>query len=106
MKRISILGLTLGLSVAFAACDYSNGPGKEPQHSQDFTTIPPATANETDRDSISSQQRVERPVGKGSAADQKTSVDAGLQGAPNNASSPVGDIPTESEEARSTAREN
>jgi hypothetical protein len=106
MKRTTSLLLALGLGAALTACDYSNGPGKEPQAgSQDFTTAPPATANETNRDSISGGQEVHTPIGKGSAADQKTSADAGLQSAPGNASSPVNKMPQESPEARSTARE-
>lgn len=106
MKRTLSFLLALGLASAFTACDYSNGPGKEPQAgSQDFTDAPPATANETNRDSISGGQEVHTPIGKGSAADQKTSADAGLQNAPGNATSPTNTMPQESQEARSSARE-
>jgi hypothetical protein len=102
MKRILPLLLAGSLVSALTACDYSNGPGKDTQASQDFTTAPAATTNETDRDSLSGGQRVETPTGKGSAADQKTSADAGLQSAPGNANSPVNNMPQESPEARST----
>lgn len=106
MKRIPLFGLALGLGLLLSACDYSYGPGVDPQHSQDFSTYLPATANEINRDSLSQQQRVERPIGKGSAADQRTSADAGIQSAPYNASSPTATMPRgESGEVRSTARE-
>lgn len=110
MKRISHLLLAAVLATAtLAACDRQNSPGKDPQFSQDFTTAPPATTNETDRDSISGEQRVETPVGKGSAADQKASqgdADASLEASPSNPKSPTNTIPQQSEEAKSTAREN
>lgn len=106
MTRTTSLLLALSLGAALTACDSTNSPGKDPQRSQDFTNAPPATANETDRDSLSGGQRVEKPIGKGSAADQKTSADAGLQSAPGNASSPVNNMPQESPEARSTTRKD
>ena len=102
MKRILPL-LAAGSLLALTACDPTNSPGKDPQRSQDFTNAPPATANETDRDSLSGGQDTYTPIGKGSAIDQKTSADAGLQSAPGNASSPVNNMPQESSEARSTA---
>ncbi|MBC6696501.1 hypothetical protein [Hymenobacter sp. BT190] len=102
MKRIPSLLLACSLGLSLTACDYNKTPGKDPQASQDFTEAPAATTNETDRDSLSGGQRVETPIGKGSAADQKTSADAGLQSAPGNANSPVNNIPQESPEARST----
>lgn len=105
MKRTTSLLLALGLGAGLSACDYNNTPGKDPQASQDFTDAPKATSNETDRDSLSGGQRVEPPVGLGSAPDQKTSTDAALDGAPKSPGSPTTTMPTESEEARSTNRE-
>jgi len=105
MKRISHLLVALVATASLAACDRTNSPGKDPQASEDFTNAPPATSNETDRDSISVRERVEEPIGKGSAADQQTSADAGLQSSPGNPSSPTGTIPQESQEAQSKGRE-
>ena len=107
MKNLShlLLALLTAASLILVACDPQNSPGKDPQRSEDFTQAPPATSNETDRDSISSRQRVEPPIGKGSAADQQTSADAGLQSAPGNPSSPTSTVPQQSPEAQSKARE-
>ena len=103
MKRLPHL-LGLLAIVALSACDAQNSPGKDPAREQDFSSMPPATANETDRDSISSQERVEKPIGKGSAADQAASGSGSMQQAPGDVSSPTSQIPTESPEVKGTAR--
>ncbi|MBD2714945.1 hypothetical protein KBK19_07855 [Microvirga sp. STR05] len=105
MKRSFTFLLALSLGAALTACDYNNTPGKDPQASQDFSDAPKATTNETDRDSLSGGQNVETPTGLGSAADQKTSTNAALEGAPSSPGSPTTTMPTESEEGRSTTRE-
>ncbi|RSK23901.1 hypothetical protein [Hymenobacter metallilatus] len=105
MKRLLSLTLAAGLATALTACDYNNTPGKDPQASQDFSEAPKARATETDLDSISSQQEVNTPVGTGSAADQKTSTDAALEGAPNSPSSPTSTMPSNSSEGNASARE-
>ncbi|MBC8083202.1 MAG: hypothetical protein H7Z21_08325 [Hymenobacter sp.] len=106
MKQLSHLLLAVLATASLAGCDPQNSPGKDSQRSEDFTTAPPATSNETNRDSISSQQRVEKPIGKGSASEQTSSPDAGLQAAPGSRSSPTSTIPQpqESPEAQSKAR--
>lgn len=106
MKPTFALLLAGGLLATLASCDYHNSPGKDPQVSQDFTPAVPARAMEINRDSITGRQDTYTPIGRGSAADQKTSVDAALDGAPNNASSPVGDMPSSNPEVTSTARES
>jgi len=97
--------LLAGTLATLSACDYNKTPGKDPQASQDFSEAPKARATETDLDSISSQQEVNTPIGKGSAADQKTSPDAALDAAPGNPNSPTSTMPESSPEARSTTRE-
>ncbi|RSK47782.1 hypothetical protein [Hymenobacter rigui] len=105
MKRLLSLGLTATLACSLAACDYNNTPGKDPQASQDFSDAPKARATETNLDSISGQQEVNTPTGKGSAADQKTSADAGLDAAPNNPNSPTSTMPQSSPEGNASTRE-
>lgn len=108
MKRISHLLLAVAAVASLAACDRQNSPGKDPQVTEDFSDAPPATANETDRDSISGVERVEKPVGKGSAADQQANqgnADAALESSPSNPNSPPNRMPDESEEAKSKGRE-
>ncbi|MBX0292905.1 hypothetical protein K3G63_20855 [Hymenobacter sp. HSC-4F20] len=104
MKRLLLL-LTSGLLVSLTACDYNNTPGKDPQVSQDFSTYRKASATETNRDSVSGGDEAYTPIGTGSAQDQKTSTDAALEGQPNNANSPVGDMPATNNEVKSTTRE-
>ncbi|UOG73707.1 hypothetical protein MTX78_16475 [Hymenobacter tibetensis] len=104
MKRFPHLLALLAIA-SLSACDPQNSPGKDPQRSEDFSQNPPATANETDRDSISGGQRVEKPIGKGSAADQKTSGSDSYQAAPGDRSSPTSQMPTNSEELKGNARE-
>ncbi|HEX8427276.1 hypothetical protein [Hymenobacter sp.] len=104
MKRLPHLLALLAIA-SLAACDPQNSPGKDPQRSEDISQIPPATANETNRDSISSQQRVEKPIGKGSAADQAASGSGSLQQAPGDRSSPTSTIPTKSTEQQGKAQE-
>ncbi|SET01296.1 hypothetical protein [Hymenobacter actinosclerus] len=94
---------TLGLGLT-TACDYDNGPGKEPQFSQDFTNGPEATAADTDLDSVSQSQNAYTPIGKGSAADQKTSTNSAVEAAAGT--SPTGSMPQTNDEAKSTTREN
>jgi hypothetical protein len=108
MKRISHLLLAVAAVASLAACDRQASPGKDPQVTEDFSDAPPATVNETDRDSISGGQRVEAPAGKGSAADQQASqgdADAALESSPSNPNSPPNRMPKESEEAKSKGRE-
>lgn len=105
MKRAFALLLSTGLLTTLAACDYNSTPGKDPQVNQDFTEAMPARSTEISRDSISGGDEAYTPIGTGSANDQKTSVDAGLEGAPKNAGSPASDIPTDNAEVRSTTRE-
>jgi hypothetical protein len=105
MKRLLPFALAAVLTSVFSACDYNNTPGKDPQASQDFTEAPKARATETNLDSISGQQVVTQPQGTGSAADQKTSVDAALEGTPNSPSSPASTMPSNSTEANASARE-
>lgn len=93
--------LTLGLATA---CDYDKGPGKEPQFSQDFTKGQEATAADTNLDSISQSQDAYTPIGKGSAADQKTSVDAAMDANPGT--SPINSMPESNSEVKATTREN
>lgn len=102
MNRVLTLGLlaTLGLGL-ITACDYENGPGIEPQFSQDFTNGPRATAADTDLDSVSQSQNAYTPIGKGSAADQRTSVNGAMR-----AKSAVSSIPKANPEAKATTREN
>ncbi|MFD2786422.1 hypothetical protein [Hymenobacter rubripertinctus] len=107
MKRLLsfalVAALTAALAASLTACDYNNTPGKDPQASQDFTNAPKATATETNLDSISGSQEVHTPIGKGSAADQQTSVDAALDAAPGN--SPTSTMPQTNTEARASTRE-
>lgn len=105
MKRSFLFLLLGGLLTTFTACDYTSTPGKDPQASQDFTRAPKARATETNLDSISGGDEAYEPIGKGSAADQKTSADAGLQSAPGNANSPVSTMPQNNTETQSTTRE-
>lgn len=105
MKRLSLLLLPALLLASLSACDPRNSPGKDPQRSQDFTNAPEARATETDLDSISGGQEVYEPGGVGSAADQQTSVDAGLNAAPSNANSPTAGQPEQPTEPQGTARE-
>ena len=105
MKRFSPLLAVLAIA-SLSACNQQNLPGTEQDREQDFSTMPPATANETNRDSISSQQRVEKPIGKGSAADQAASGSGSMQHAPGDPSSPTSTIPTKSEEQQGNVREN
>lgn len=103
MKCLLSLGLLAALAASLTACDYNNTPGKDPQASQDFTDAPKATATETDLDSISGSQDAYTPIGKGSAADQKTSPDAALDAAPGN--SPTTTMPQANPEAQASTRE-
>lgn len=105
MKRFLSLFVAAGLLSSLAACDYSNTPGKDPQTTQDFSTYQKARPAETDRDSISHGDEAYTPIGTGSAEDQKKSTDAAIEGQPNNANSPVGNMPTDNAEVRSTTRE-
>ncbi|WP_426492789.1 hypothetical protein [Hymenobacter sp. 102] len=105
MKRLLTFALAAVLASAFSACDYNNTPGKDPQASQDFTEAPKARSTETNLDSISDEQVVTQPQGTGSAADQKTSTDAALEGAPNSPSSPTSTMPSNSSEGNASARE-
>ncbi|RFP63622.1 hypothetical protein D0N36_18550 [Hymenobacter lapidiphilus] len=93
--------LGLGLTTA---CDYDNGPGKEPQFSQDFTKGQVATAADTDLDSVSQSQDAYTPIGKGSAADQKMSTDSAL-GATQR-TPPTSSMPQSNSEVKATTREN
>lgn len=107
MKRLPHLLLTLLAAASLASCDYSRTPGKDPQDIEDFSDVPPATANETKRDSVNEKQNVQPPGGVGSAADQATSVDAGLEGAPNNANSPQQNMPAQTNtDSRESQRQN
>lgn len=102
MNRLLSLCLFAALGLGLTtACDYDNGPGKEPQFSQDFTNGPRATAADTDLDSISNSQDAYTPIGKGSAADQKTSATTDDQG-----TSPVNSMPQTNPEVKATTREN
>ncbi|SNC74564.1 hypothetical protein SAMN06265337_2433 [Hymenobacter gelipurpurascens] len=105
MKRPILLLALSGLLTTFTACDYNNTPGKDPQASQDFTQAPKARATETNLDSISGGDEAYEPIGKGSAADQKTSADAGLQSSPSNPTSPTSTMPQNNTETKSTVRE-
>ncbi|UYZ63444.1 hypothetical protein [Hymenobacter weizhouensis] len=105
MKRAFHLLVPALLLASLSACDYRNTPGVEPFRSQDFSTYPPARATETNLDSITGRQDVYEPGGVGSAADQQTSVDAGLNAAPGNANSPTAGQPEQSAQTQSTARE-
>lgn len=105
MKRLLTFALGAALATAFTACDYNNTPGKDPQASQDFTNAPKARATETNLDSISNGEEAHTPIGTGSAADQKTSTDAALEGAPNSPSSPTSTMPSTSTEGNASARE-
>lgn len=104
MKRLLSLCLLATLGVALTACDYSDGPGKDTQFSQDFTDAPEATAAQTDLDSVSQSQDAYTPIGKGSAADQKTSVNAAMDANPGT--SPTSSMPATNPEAKATTREN
>ncbi|MCR5889084.1 hypothetical protein LRS06_15165 [Hymenobacter sp. J193] len=106
MKRLSALLLAVAASAALASCDYNNTPGKDPQASQDFTDAPPAQKNDTERDSVNGQQNTNTPIGEGSAADQKTSTDAAIQGSPNDPNSPVQNMPQQSAQQQGAARED
>ncbi|SDX96453.1 hypothetical protein [Hymenobacter psychrophilus] len=105
MNRVFTFALlaTLGLGLT-TACDYENGPGVEPQFSQDFTNGPRATAADTDLDSVSRSQSAYTPIGKGSAADQKTSVNAAMDARPGT--SPTSSMPETNPTAKATTREN
>ncbi|GAB2767358.1 hypothetical protein HNQ93_000018 [Hymenobacter luteus] len=105
MKRLLSLALASGLLASLTACDYRNTPGKDPQASQDFSTYQKARPTETMTDSVSGGDEAYTPIGTGSANDQKTSVDAAIEGQPNNAGSPVGDMPSGNEEVKATSRE-
>ncbi|UPL47983.1 hypothetical protein [Hymenobacter sublimis] len=105
MKRIFPLFFAAGLLSSLASCDYSNTPGKDPQTTQDFSTYQKARPAETNRDSVSNGDEAYTPIGTGSAEDQKKSTDAALEGQPNNANSPVGDMPSDNTEVKSTTRE-
>ncbi|QJX45619.1 hypothetical protein HMJ29_01180 [Hymenobacter taeanensis] len=104
MKRALFLLLATGLFTSLTACDYRNTPGKDPQVSQDFTVSTPARATETNRDSISHGDEAYTPIGKGSAQDQQTSAQAGLEGSPSNPGSPNVTVPEGNSEVRGTAR--
>ena len=92
------------LGLGLTACDYDNGPGKEPQFSQDFTNGPQATAAQTDLDSVSKSQSAYTPIGKGSAADQKTSTPSAMEA--NQGSATGSTMPKTNPEVKSTTREN
>ncbi|MBT9391546.1 hypothetical protein KLP40_00105 [Hymenobacter sp. NST-14] len=101
MKRFLSLSLLAALTACLTACDYNNTPGKDPQASQDFTNAPDATATETDLDSISGNQDAYTPIGKGSAADQRTSPDTTL----NAGTSPTTTMPQTNPEVKASTRE-
>lgn len=86
------LAFLLAATASLASCGYENGPGKDPQHSENFNleAAKPATANEVARDSVNRVQNVQPPLGEGSAADQQQSTDNAMNAAPggNTASSP------------------
>jgi hypothetical protein len=103
MKRPFLFLLLGGLLTTFTACDYNKTPGKDPQASEDFTNAPKARATETDLDSISGGDEAYEPIGKGSAADQKTSADAGLQSAPGAPGSPTSTMPQNNTETQGKA---
>lgn len=105
MKRLFSLLLATGLLASLTACDYRNTPGKDPQASQDFSTYQKARPAETMRDSVSGGDEAYTPIGTGSANDQKTSTDAAIEGQPNNANSPVGNMPANNSEVQATSRE-
>ncbi len=104
MNRLLSLCLLGTLGAALTACDYSNTPGKDTQFSQDFTNAPKATATETNLDSVSKSQDAYTPIGKGSAADQKTSVNSAIDAHQGN--SPVSSMPQTNTEAKASTREN
>ncbi|WP_045687214.1 hypothetical protein [Hymenobacter sp. AT01-02] len=105
MKRAFSFFVAAGLLATLPACDYNNTPGKDPQASQDFTEAPKARSTETNLDSISGGDEAYTPIGKGSAADQKTSNQAGLDGSPGSPNSPNNTLPEQNQEARGTSRE-
>ncbi|OUJ71910.1 hypothetical protein BXP70_19995 [Hymenobacter crusticola] len=78
------MGLLLGTAATLSACDSRYAPGVDPQRVNDFdiSSAPPARKMEIYADSINYRQNVQPPAGKGSAADQNTSVDAQLESAP------------------------
>ncbi|TGD78738.1 hypothetical protein [Hymenobacter wooponensis] len=104
MKRALSLLLATGLFASLTACDYRNTPGKDPQVSQDFSTAMPARATESNRDSISGGDEAYTPIGKGSAKDQQTSAQAGLEGSPSNPGSPNVNLPKGNQETQGTTR--
>ncbi|WP_139920284.1 hypothetical protein [Hymenobacter sp. DG01] len=105
MKRFLPLLAAGALMASLTGCDYRNTPGKDPQVSQDFSTYQKARPIETMRDSVSGGDEAYTPIGTGSAQNQKTSVDAAIEGQPNNAGSPVGDMPSGNSEVQATTRE-
>lgn len=102
LLSLCLLG-TLG-TAALSACDYNNTPGKNTQFSQDFTDAPRATDADTDLDSVSQSQDAYTPIGKGSPADQKTSVNSALEA--NQGNSPASTMPASNPEAKASTREN
>lgn len=94
MKRTQhlLLALATGATAALTGCDYHYTPGLNPQYREGFSLAdaPPARKMEINADSINYKQDAYTPIGKGSAADQKTSVNAALESAPggNSATSP------------------
>ena len=105
MKHLPHVVLALVAATVLSSCDRSSSPGKDPQHTQDFTDAPPARSTDTNLDSISKTQDAQTPIGTGSAADQKTSVDAALEGSPNDPNSPVQRMPSQSTEQKGSVRE-
>ena len=91
MKRTPhlLLALLIGATATLTSCDSRYSPGKDPQRVNDFdvSDAPPARTMEIYADSINYRQNVQPPAGKGSAADQNTSVDAALESAPGGSSS-------------------
>jgi len=91
MKQTShlLLALLLGATATLSSCDSRYSPGVDPQRVNDFdmSSAPPARKMEIYADSINNRQNVQPPAGKGSAADQNTSVDAQLDNAPGGNSS-------------------
>ncbi|ALD20395.1 hypothetical protein [Hymenobacter sp. DG25A] len=105
MKHLPHIVLALVAATALSSCDRSNSPGKDPQTSQDFTNAPPARSTDTNLDSVSKGQDAQTPIGTGSAADMKTSTDAARKGPPNDPSSPVQRMPSQSTEQQASTRE-
>jgi len=89
MKRTASILLALVLSAAFTACDYTLTPGDDSHLRDSFADAPPATPNETNRDSISAHIDTYRPIGTGSAYDLKRSVNSGIDMSANNPNTPT-----------------